>query len=127
MFVQRGEVSVVDGHVNMLTASACRKRLVLVRMILHLAGHIRTNCAGMHGSKKPGALAARKKERERGGERRRDYMYETLFFVESLFFNWRISENGYTRHLYETLLYENLKTHETQRQPHRKRVLRVES
>lgn len=37
MFVQGGEVSVVDRHVNMLAAPARRKCLVLVRMVCHFA------------------------------------------------------------------------------------------
>lgn len=38
MLIQGSEVSVIDGHVDMLTTPACRKCLVLVRMVLHVAG-----------------------------------------------------------------------------------------
>lgn len=66
MFVQSGEVSVVDGHVDMLAASACGECLVLVRMILHLAGRIRNGCRGsIHDSDEPAALALRKGRKER--------------------------------------------------------------
>lgn len=49
MLVQGGEVSVIDGHVDMLTTPACRKSLVLVRMVLHVAGCYARE-ARMHGS-----------------------------------------------------------------------------
>lgn len=84
MFVQRGEVSVVNWHINMLTASACSKGLVLVRVVLHIAGHTREDCVSIHESKKSGVAAARTRE-----EKKREKDMERLHvgvFVESLFF-----------------------------------------
>lgn len=38
MLVQSREVSVIDRYVHMFAAPACRKSLVLIRMILHISG-----------------------------------------------------------------------------------------
>lgn len=50
VLVQGGEVAVVNRHVDMLTAPACREGLVLVHMVLHVARPTRPGGASMHSS-----------------------------------------------------------------------------